>query len=132
MIALAAFNPTNTETRRGTLSVFSELQAVYSSQRTLHELYFHQHDEKQVLEKTICGAMNDLGELLSKVAAAINGSAIQKRQNVAKELRCISDLAEEMLSIAKQSYSASLAASQTGHLTYEHTVTFCQLRTRVS
>ena len=31
------------ETRRATLSVFSELQAAYSSERTLHELYFHQH-----------------------------------------------------------------------------------------
>jgi hypothetical protein len=28
----------NTEIRRGTLAVFSELQATYSSQRTLHEL----------------------------------------------------------------------------------------------
>jgi hypothetical protein len=36
----------NAETRRGTLSVFSELRAAYSSQRTLLELYFHHHDEK--------------------------------------------------------------------------------------
>jgi hypothetical protein len=35
----------NTETRRGTLSVFFELQAAYSTQRTLYELYFHHHDD---------------------------------------------------------------------------------------
>ena len=29
------------ETRRATLAIFSELQAAYSSERTLHELYFH-------------------------------------------------------------------------------------------
>jgi hypothetical protein len=32
------------EVRRGVLSVFSELRAAYSSQKTLHELYFHLHD----------------------------------------------------------------------------------------
>jgi hypothetical protein len=37
----------NAETRGGTLSVFSELRAAYSSQRTLHELYFHHHDVKK-------------------------------------------------------------------------------------
>jgi hypothetical protein len=31
------------EVRRGVLSVFSELRAAYSSQKTLHELYFHLH-----------------------------------------------------------------------------------------
>ncbi len=35
------------ETRRATLSVFSELQAACSSERTLHELYFHQHDDSK-------------------------------------------------------------------------------------
>jgi hypothetical protein len=56
----------NAETRRGTLLVFSELRAAYSSQRTLHELYFHHHDEKQLLEKRIHGAMSDLGDRLAK------------------------------------------------------------------
>jgi hypothetical protein len=60
----------NAEIRRGTLSVFSELQAAYSSQRTLHELYFHHNDEKQLLEKRIRGAMHDLGDRLAKVAVA--------------------------------------------------------------
>jgi hypothetical protein len=33
------------EARRGVLSVFSELRAAYSSQKTPHELYFHLHDD---------------------------------------------------------------------------------------
>ncbi len=70
----------NAETRRGTLSVFSELRATYSSQRTLHELYCHHHDEKQLLEKRVRGAMHDLGDRLAKFAVAPTGSAIAKRQ----------------------------------------------------
>ncbi len=31
----------DSETRRGTLAVFTELQAAYSTQSSLHELYFH-------------------------------------------------------------------------------------------
>jgi hypothetical protein len=38
------------DTRRATLAVFSELRAAYSSERTLHELYFHHHDDKKQLE----------------------------------------------------------------------------------
>ncbi len=51
-LAMLSIDP-NAETRRGTLSVFSELRATYSTQRTLHELYFHHHDEKQLLERKI-------------------------------------------------------------------------------
>jgi hypothetical protein len=86
----------NAETRRGTLSVFSELRATYSSQRTLHELYIHHHDEKRLLEKRIRGAMNDLGDRLAKVAVNPAGSAIAKRQKIATELKGISNLVEEM------------------------------------
>jgi hypothetical protein len=116
-LAMLSIDP-NAETRRGTLSVFSELRAAYSSQRTLHELYFHHHDEKQLLEKRVNGAMNDLGDQLAKVAVNPAGSAIAKRQKFAAELKSISNLVEEMLSIAKESYSASLAASQMGHLAF--------------
>jgi hypothetical protein len=41
------------EIRRGTIAVFSELQLAYTSQRTLHELYFHQHDDKKLLEERV-------------------------------------------------------------------------------
>jgi hypothetical protein len=122
----------NAETRRGTLSVFSELRAAYSSQRTLHEMYFHHHGEKQLLEKRVRGAMHDLGDRLAKVAVAQTGSAITKRQKVATELKSVSNLVEEMLSIAKESYSALLAASQMGHLAIEHTVTITELRSRIA
>ncbi len=44
-LAMLSIDP-NAETRRGTLLVFSELRAAYSSQKTLHELYFRHHDEK--------------------------------------------------------------------------------------
>jgi hypothetical protein len=71
----------------------------YSGQRTLHELYFHHHDEKQLLEKRIRGAMHDLGDWLAKVAVAPTGSAIAKRQKVAIELKGVSKLVEEMLSV---------------------------------
>jgi hypothetical protein len=108
----------NAKTRRGTLSVFSELRADYSSQRTLHELYFHHHDEK-----------HDLGDWL---AVAPTGSAIAKRQKLATELKSVSNLVEEMLSISKESYSASLAASQMSHLAFEHTVTITELRSRIA
>jgi hypothetical protein len=43
------------EVRRGTLSVFSELRAAYSSQKTLHELHFHLHDDKKLLETRVRG-----------------------------------------------------------------------------
>jgi hypothetical protein len=117
---------------RGTLSVFSELRAAYSSQRTLHELYFHHHDKKQLFEKRIRGAMHDLGDRLAKVAVAPTGSALAKRQKVAIELKGVSNLVEEMLLIAKESYFASLAASQMGHLAFEHTVTISELRSRIA
>ncbi len=39
------------EARRGVLSVFSELRAAYSSQKTLHKLYFHLHDDKSFLKR---------------------------------------------------------------------------------
>jgi hypothetical protein len=74
------------EVRRETLSIFSELQAAYSSQKTLHELHFHHHDEKRLLETRIRGAMSDLGERFTKADVTPTSSAIQKREKVANEL----------------------------------------------
>jgi hypothetical protein len=111
------------EVRRGTLSVFSELRADYASQKTLHELHFHLHDDKKLLETRVRGAMSDLGERLTKAAVAPTGGAIQKRQNIANELKPICALVEEMLEIAKRSYGVSLTASHMGHIAYEHNVT---------
>ena len=54
--------------------------------------------------------MSDVGERLKKVAAAPSTSAIAKRQNIDVELQSVSSLVEEMLTIAKQSYSASLTS----------------------
>ncbi len=68
--------------------------------------------------------MHDLGDRLAKVAVAPTGSAIAKRQKVATELKGVFNLVEEMLSIAKESYSASLA--------FEHTVTITELRSRIA
>jgi hypothetical protein len=65
------------EVRRGVLSVFSELRAAYSSQKTLHELYFHLHDDKKLFEARVRGAMADLGERVTKAATAPLGGAIQ-------------------------------------------------------
>ena len=119
------------ETRRGTLSVFSELKAAYSTQSSLHELYFHQYDDKKVLEQRVRGAMSDVGERLKKVAAAPSSSATAKRHNIDVELQGVSSLVEEMLTIAKQSYSASLTASHMGHLAIELNITIAQLRRRI-
>ena len=119
------------ETRRGTLSVFSELKAAYSTQSSLHELYFHQYDDKKVLEQRVRGAMSDMGERLKKVSAAPSSSATAKRHNIDVELQGVSSLVEEMLTIAKQSYSASLTASQMGHLAFELNITIAQLRRRI-
>jgi hypothetical protein len=55
--------------------------------------------------------MADLGERVTKVAVAPTGGAIQKRQNVANELKPICALVEEMLEIAKRSYGVALTAS---------------------
>jgi hypothetical protein len=120
------------EIRRGTIAVFSELQSAYTSQRTLHELYFHQHDDKKLLEERIHGAMSKMGERITRVAVNPTGGPIQKRQNVAVELQAISFLVEEMLTMAKQSYSAALTASHMGHLAFEHTLTIAQLRQRIA
>jgi hypothetical protein len=116
-LATLSIDP-NAEIRRGTLSVFSELQAAYSSQRTLHELYFHHHDDTKLLEARVRGAMSELGERLTKVTVTPTGSVVQKRQNIAVGLQniavglqSISALVEEMLTMAKQSYSAALTAS---------------------
>ncbi len=95
-LAKLSINP-NSEIRRGTLSVFSELQAVYSTQKTLHELYFHHHDDKKLLETRTRGAMSDLGVRLARIAVApaITSAAILKRQNIATELQNVSSLVEE-------------------------------------
>jgi hypothetical protein len=74
--------------------------------------------------------MSDLGERLTKVAVTPSNSAIQKRQNIAAELQSISALVEEMLTMAKRSYSPALTASHMGRLAYEHNVTIMQLRNR--
>ncbi len=80
------------ETRRGTLSVFSDLQAAYSSEPTLHALlYFHHHEDKQLLENRVRGAMHDLEDRLAKVAVTPASNVIAKRQKVIKYeriLRC--------------------------------------------
>jgi hypothetical protein len=120
------------ETRRSTLSVFSDLQAAYSNKPTIHALYFHHHEDKQLLEKRVRGAMHELEDRLAKVAVAQAGSVFAKRQKIATELKTYSNLLEEMLSITKGSYGASLAAAQMGHLAFEHTVTITDLRSRVA
>jgi hypothetical protein len=120
------------EIRRGTIAVFSELQSAYTSQRTLHELYFHQHDDKKLLEERVRGAMSDMEERLTRVAVKPSGGVIQKRHNIATELQSVSALVEEMLSMAKQSYSAALTASHMGHLALEHTMTVTELRQRIA
>ncbi len=84
-LATLSIDP-DSEVRRGTLSVFSELKADYSTQKSLHELYFHQYDEKKLLEERIRGIMSDVKERLCKVAVAPAQSAIAKRQNIDTEL----------------------------------------------
>ena len=121
----------DSEARRGTLSVFSELKAAYSAQFSLHELYFHQYDDKKALEDRVRGAMSDVGERLKRVSAAHSSSASAKRHNIDVELQGVSSLVEEMLTIAKKSYSASLTASHMGHLALELNITTTQLRRRI-
>ncbi len=121
-LATLSIDP-DSEVRRGTLSVFSELKAAYSTQKSLHELYFYHYDDKKVLETRIRGAMSDVGERLRRVAVAPSTSAIAKRQNIDVELQSVSSLVEEMLTMATQSYSASLTASHMGHLAFELNVT---------
>ena len=75
--------------------------------------------------------MSDVKERLCKVAVAPAQSAIAKRQNIDTELQSVFTLAEEMITIAKQSYSASLTASHMGHLAFELNVTIVQLRRRI-
>ena len=129
-LATLSIDP-DSEVRRGTLSVFSELKAAYSTQSSLYELYFHQYDDKKVLEDRVRGAMSDIGERLKKVSTAPATSATAKRHNIDAELQCISSLVEEMLTIAKQSYSTSLTASHMGHLAFELNITIVQLRRRI-
>jgi hypothetical protein len=130
-LACLSFDP-DSEVRRGTLSVFSELRAAYSSQRTLQELHFHFHDDKKLLETRVRGAMADLGERVTKVAVAPTGCAIQKRQNIANELKPICALVEEMLEMAKRSYGVALTASHMGHIAYEHNVTILDLSAQLA
>ncbi len=118
------------ETRRATLSVFSELQAAYSSERTLHELYFHQHDDKKQLEKRVRSVMSDLEERIIKESIR-PGSVTAKNEAVANEVKAIAALVEEMLHIAKQSHGAALTASHMGHIAFEHNVTIAQLRRQI-
>ena len=121
----------DSEARRGTLSVFSELKAAYSAQSSLHELYFHQYDDKKALEDRVRGAMSDVGERLKRASVAHASSVTAKRHNIDVELQGVSSLVEEMLTIAKKSYSASLTASHMGHLALELNITTTQLRRRI-
>jgi hypothetical protein len=118
------------ETRRATLAVFSELQAAYSSERTLHELYFHQHDDKKKLEDLVRSVISDLEERIINVSIR-PGSVNAKKEAVANELKAVSALVEEMLHIAKQSHGAALTASHMGHIASEHNVTILPLRRRI-
>jgi hypothetical protein len=52
--------------------------------------------------------VSDLGERITRVAVDHAGGVIQRRHNIATELQSISALVEEMLPMAKQSYSAAL------------------------
>ncbi len=131
-LASLSFNNPDSEVRRGTLSVFSELRAAYSLQQTLHELHFHLHDDKKLLETRVRGAMADLGDRLTKAAVVPTGGAIQKRQNIANELKPICALVEEMLEIAKRSYSVALTASHMEHIAYEHNVTILDLSAQLA
>ena len=76
--------------------------------------------------------MSDMGERLTRVAVAPSISAIAKRSNIATELRSVSSLVEEMLTMVKRSYSAALTASHMGHLAYEHNITIVHLRRRIN
>jgi hypothetical protein len=118
------------ETRRATLALFSELRAAYSSERTLHELYFHHHDDKKQLEERVRGVISDLKERIVKVSIRA-GSVTAKKEAVVAEVKAVSALVEEMLGIAKQSYSAALTASHMGHIAFEHNVTITHLRSRI-
>ncbi len=71
-----------------------------------------------------------MGERLTRMAVNPTGGPIQKRQNITVELQSISSLVEEMLAMAKQSYSAALTAFHMGHLAFEHTI--AQLRQRIA
>jgi hypothetical protein len=104
-LAMLSIDP-DSEARRGTFSVFSELKAAYSTQKSLYALYFHQYDDKKALESRIRGAMSDVGERLRRVAVAPSNSAIARRQNINVELQSVFSLVEEMLTMAKQSYIA--------------------------
>ncbi len=75
--------------------------------------------------------MSDVGERLFRVTVAPATSAIAKRQNIATESQSISSLVEEMLTMAKQLYSAVLMASHMGYLAFELNVTIVQLRRRI-
>jgi hypothetical protein len=90
-IATLSIDPSE-EIRRGTITVFSELQSAFTSQHTFQELYFHQHDDKKLLEERVRGAMSDVGERLTRVAVNPSGSVIQKRHNIATELQSVSAL----------------------------------------
>jgi hypothetical protein len=70
--------------------------------------------------------MSDLEERIIRA-----GSVTAKREAVANEVKAVSALIEEMLGIAKQSYSVALTASHMGHIAFEYNVTISQLRSRI-
>ena len=74
--------------------------------------------------------MSEMGERLTRVAVNPTGGVIQKKHKIATELQSIAALVEEMLAMAKRSYSAALTASHMDHLAFEHTLTIAQLRHR--
>jgi hypothetical protein len=82
---------------------------------------------KRFFEARVRGAMSDLGERVTKAATAPLGGAIQKRQNIANELKPITALVEEMLEITNRSYGVALTASHMGYIAYEHNVTIMEM-----
>ncbi len=77
--------------------------------------------------------MADLEERIVKVSLRAD-SVTAKREAVVTEVKAVSALVEEMLGIAKQSYSAALTASHMGQIAFEHnaTMTITHLRSRVA
>jgi hypothetical protein len=120
------------EIRRGTIAVFFELQSAYTRVR-LNALFtsfiFISTMMKSFWKREFVAACPRWERLIS---AAVNptGGVTQKKHNIAAESQSIATLVEEMLAMAKQSYSAALTAFHMGHLAFEHTLTIAQLRYR--
>ena len=118
------------ETRRGTIAVFSDLQSVYCSQPTLHELLGSLSKDARIFrerfEQLVTNSQVSFKEFLTdRVSRTL---LIQRFED---EWGKLATLHDELFQLLESARGAEIAASHMGCIAFEHTRTILQLRDEI-